>query len=281
MDPVGELATEQRNPASATLGAMDADAAIRLMEEHEHEVLDALVAAHAQLVVAAEQVARIFLTGGRTVFIGAGTSGRLAFQEVSELPATFGVPAEQFPAFLATRAPLGPAAVAPTEDDTEGIVRALTELGIGAGDGVVGLAASGRTPFVLAGITAARSAGAWTCGIANNPGTPLLEAAAHGILLATGPELLTGSTRMKAGTSQKIALNRVTTAAMVLAGRVRGNQMIELQGTNAKLRDRGARIVAELTGLSRAEATRRLETADWHVGDAIRAIEAEAGGPSH
>lgn len=273
---LAELETEQQHPASTHLGSMDAERALSLMEAHERAVLDALVAAHDELVTAAQEVARIYLGGGRTVFIGAGTSGRLALQEVSELPATFGVKAEQFPAFLATRAPIGPTAVATTEDDIVGVIDALEREGIGGGDALIGLAASGRTPFVLAGIAAATQAGAWTCGIANNPGAPLLEAADLGVLLATGPELLTGSTRMKAGTSQKIALNRITTTAMILAGRVSGSHMVELKATNEKLRARALRIVSELTGLREEEAVAFLEANAWHVGDALRSLEAPA-----
>ncbi|MFC5910477.1 N-acetylmuramic acid 6-phosphate etherase [Streptacidiphilus monticola] len=269
--PLETLRTEQPHPDSVDLGSMTADQALQLMERHEHAVLDALVAAHDALAAAAERVAAVYLAGGRTVLLGSGTSGRLALQEVSELPATFGVPAEQFPALLATRAPIGPAAVAASEDDTEGVARALRERGIGPGDAVIGLAASGRTPFVLAAIRQARAAGAWTCGIANNPGTPLLCEAELGVLLDTGPELLTGSTRMKAGTAQKIALNRITTAAMALAGRIHGNYMVEMRAGNGKLRERAVRIVADLAQCDPATARGLLAAHDWHIGDALRA----------
>jgi N-acetylmuramic acid 6-phosphate etherase len=134
---------------------------------------------------------------------------------------------------------------------------------------VVGLAASGTTPFVRAGVRAAATAGAWTCGIAHNPGAPLLEDSELGILLDTGPEVLTGSTRLKAGTAQKLALNRITTAAMVLAGRVASNHMIDLTGSNQKLRARAVRIVMDLAGLVEPAATQRLEAVNWSVRDAL------------
>jgi N-acetylmuramic acid 6-phosphate etherase len=164
---------------------------------------------------------------------------------------------------------MGPTAITRSEDDEQAAPEALRALRIGSGDAVIGLAASGTTPFVRAGVRAAADAGAWTCGIAHNPGAPLLADGELGILLDTGPEVLTGSTRLKAGTAQKLALNRITTAAMVLAGRVADNHMIELTGSNAKLRARAIRIVMDLAALDRAEATRRLEAAEWSVRAAL------------
>jgi N-acetylmuramic acid 6-phosphate etherase len=148
---------------------------------------------------------------------------------------------------------------------------ALHAMRIGPGDAVIGLAASGTTPFVRAGVQAAARARAWTCGIAHNPGAPLLHDGELGILLDTGPEVLTGSTRLKAGTAQKLALNRITTAAMVLAGRVAGNHMIDLTGSTQKLQARAVRIVMDLGGLDESHARERLEAADWSVRAALQA----------
>jgi N-acetylmuramic acid 6-phosphate etherase len=261
--------TEQRNPASRGLGELPAAAVIALMTSEEHWVLTAVEQATPLLAQAAEHVATVFTGGGRTVFIGAGTSGRIALQEAAELPPTFGVPADSF-VVMAEGGPLmGPNAITGNEDDEQAAAQALGALGIGPGDAVIGLAASGTTPFARAGLRAAASAGAWTCGIANNPGAPLLADGALGILLDTGPEVLTGSTRLKAGTAQKLALNRITTAAMVLAGRVADNYMIDLTGSNSKLRARAIRIVMDLGELDEPAATSCLEAAAWSVRAAL------------
>jgi N-acetylmuramic acid 6-phosphate etherase len=209
-------------------------------------------------------------SGGRTVFLGAGTSGRIALQEAAELPPTFGVPQESFTVMAAGGALMGPTAITQDEDDVLAAPDALSAMRIGPGDAVIGLAASGTTPFVRAGLQAAARARAWTCGIAHNPGAPLLHDGELGILLDTGPEVLTGSTRLKAGTAQKLALNRITTAAMVLAGRVAGNHMIDLTGSTRKLRARAVRIVMDLGVLDEPDARQRLKAARWSVRAALR-----------
>jgi N-acetylmuramic acid 6-phosphate etherase len=262
--------TEQRNPASRGLGELPAADVIAVMNREEHQVLAAVEEATPLLTRAAEQVAAVFVTGGRTVFLGAGTSGRIALQEAAELPPTFGVPQESFTVMAAGGALMGPTAITRTEEDVLAAPNALSVMRIGPGDAVIGLAASGTTPFVRAGLQAAVRAGAWTCGIAHNPGAPLLRDGELGILLDTGPEVLTGSTRLKAGTAQKLALNRITTAAMVLAGRVADNHMIDLTGSNQKLQARAIRIVMDLGGLDEFHARQRLEAAHWSVRAALR-----------
>ena len=262
--------TEQRNPASRGLGELSAAAVIELMDTEEPNALLAVRQVTSLLAQAAERIAAVFAGGGRTVFIGSGTSGRIALQEAAELPPTFGVPADSFLVMAAGGPLMGPTAITRTEDDEQAAPRALTELSIGPADAVIGLSASGTAPFVRAGVRAAAHAGAWTCGIAHNSGAPLLAEAELGILLDTGPEVLTGSTRLKAGTAQKLALNRITTAAMVLAGRVADNHMIELTGSNAKLRARAVRIVMDLAALDEREARRRLESAGWSVRGALQ-----------
>jgi N-acetylmuramic acid 6-phosphate etherase len=261
--------TEQRNPASSRLGSLSARDVIMLMNAQEQRVLVAVEQATPLLVQAAEKVAAAFRSGGRTAFIGAGTSGRIALQEVAELTPTFGVPRGSFLVLAAGGDLMGASATAASEDDTEAAPEALRALAIGPDDVVIGLAASGATPFVLAGLQAAASAGAWTCAIANNPGAPLLTDVGLGIVLDTGPEVLTGSTRLKAGTAQKLALNRITTCAMVLAGRVVENHMVDLTCTTDKLRVRATRIVADLTGLDLATARQHLTDADWSVREAL------------
>jgi N-acetylmuramic acid 6-phosphate etherase len=267
--------TEQRNTVSRGLGALPAADVIAVMNQEEHQVLAAVEKATPLLTRAAEQVAAVFVTGGRTVFLGAGTSGRIALQEAAELPPTFGVPQESFTVMAAGGALMGPTAITRTEEDVLAAPNALSVMRIGPGDAVIGLAASGTTPFVRAGLQAAARARAWTCGIAHNPGAPLLHDGELGILLDTGPEVLTGSTRLKAGTAQKLALNRITTAAMVLAGRVADNHMIDLTGSNQKLQARAIRIVMDLGGLDEFHARQRLEAAHWSVRAAL-----QSGGPS-
>lgn len=257
--------TERRNPASRHLSELDALGVVSLMASEDYRVLWAVEQAGPQLAVAAGKVASSFLAGRRTIFIGAGTSGRIALAEVAELPPTFGVPESSFLALAAGGAAWGPAVIASTEDDELAAPASIARLRVGHEDVVIGLAASGATPFVRAGMKAAAQAGAWTCGIANNPGSPLLGDGDLGIVLDTGPEVLTGSTRLKAGTAQKLALNRITTAAMVTAGRVVENHMIDMSGSNQKFRRRSIRMIADLTGVEPEVAESLLRQADWSV----------------
>jgi N-acetylmuramic acid 6-phosphate etherase len=268
--------TEQRNPASRHLADMDALCVISLMNTEEHRALEAVEHAAPLLAQAAQRVASCIRAGGRTIFIGAGTSGRIALQEAAELPPTFGVPRELFVVLAAGSAAMGSEAITQTEDDEAAAPQALSDLGVDRLDTIFGIAASGTTPFVRAGLRAAARAGSWTCGIANNPGTPLLSDGALGILLDTGPEILTGSTRLKAGTAQKLALNRITTAAMVLAGHVIENHMVDMAGSNQKFRQRSVRMVMDLTGISADEASRLLVTAHWSIRQAIEMAEASS-----
>lgn len=262
--------TERRNPASARLSELSGAEVVELMNTEERRVLAAVENASPLITEAAGKVAAAFRGGGRTVFIAGGTGALIALQEAAELPPTFGVAAGRFPVLTAGGDLMGATAVTRSEDDVDAAAAALRRLGIGAGDVVIALAASGTTPFVVGGLRAAAGTGAWTCGISSNPGTPLLRVGDLGIYLDTGPEVLTGSTRLKAGTAQKLVLNRITTAAMVAAGRVAGNHMVELTGFNDKLRRRAVRIVMDLAGLGEEEARARLERAGWYVRDALR-----------
>lgn len=243
---------------------MSAKEIVRLMNEEEYSVLQALQKAEADIAVAAEKVAESFKAGGRIIYVGAGTSGRVASADAAEMPPTFGIPPDRFVALVAGDAS-GQTAVEGAEDSVSDSIQSLNEMKLKAPDVVIGLAASGTTPFVLTAIRHARRKGIWTCGIANNRGALLLEAAEHPILLDTGPEILTGSTRLKAGTSQKLALNRISTAAMVLSGKVVENLMIDVKARNQKLKDRCARIVCELTEFTRDEAWSFLEANDWNI----------------
>jgi N-acetylmuramic acid 6-phosphate etherase len=240
------------------------------MNAEERRVLSAVENASPLIAEAAGKVAAAFLSGGLTVFIGGGTSGWVALQEAAELPSTFGVSADRFAVLAAGGKLMGAAAIARSEDDVHAAPAVLQRLSISPRDVVIALSASGTTPFVRAGLQAAARAGAWTCGISSNPGAPLLTDGEMGILLDTGPEILTGSTRLKAGTAQKLVLNRITTAAMVAAGRVAENHMIELTGFNDKLRQRALRIVMDLARVDEDQARARLERTGWYVRAALR-----------
>lgn len=260
-------ATERPHPASRELGSLDPLGVIELMDAVEPATLAAVAEARPPIAVAAERIGAVVGAGGRVALLGAGTSGRIVAGEVSELGPTFGDVGERFVALVAGGGLA--VSIAVSEDDEEAPVRRIAELALGSGDAVVGVAASGTTPFVLAGIRAARAAGAWTCGVANNAPSPLLSDADLGIHLATGPEILTGSTRLQAATAQKLALNRMTTAAMVSAGRVARNQMVDMRVSVAKLRRRAIRIVADLAAVTEAEAEARLERSDWVIRRAL------------
>lgn len=276
--PPTKLRTETRNPRSERLGELTALEVVTLLTNEERAVLDAIEAAGPALAEAAERVAVVHEAGRRVFLLGAGTSGRLAVMEAAELPPTFGIAQDRFVPIIASGASGGPAAVTFREDDTTAVVEGLVARECGPDDAVIGIAASGTTPFVLAGLAHARSLGAWTCGIANNPGVPLLTEVDHPVLLDTGPEVLTGSTRLKAGTAQKLALNRITTAAMVRCGRVVGNLMVHVRPTTEKLRRRCIDIVVDLTGRDEASAVALLEQADWDIPAAL--ASADHAGPS-
>lgn len=270
------MATEARNPRSYGLDRMSAVEIVRLMNEEERAVYRALDAAEESLAIVADRAARAFQSGGRIVYLGSGTSGRLATADAAEMPPTFGIPGDRFVALVSGGATATAQAVEDAEDDGSAAIGMLNDLKANRDDVVIGLAASGTTPFVLAGIRHARQKGIWTCGIANNPGAPLLTEGDHGVLLDTGPEVLTGSTRLKAGTAQKMALNRISTAAMVLSGKTIENLMVDVKAKNAKLRDRCVRIVGELAPVTSEEARGLLEANGWSIRAALGALRTEA-----
>ncbi len=256
---------------------MDAGAIVRLMNEEERATLRALELAEGDVAHAAAKAAEAFQKGGRIVYVGAGTSGRIATMDAAEMPPTFGTDPSRFVAVIAGGSTAGTTAVEDAEDDPGAAIDAINALGLTRDDVVIGIAASGTTPFVVAAVRHARQKGLWTCGIANNPRTPLLEEADHAIFLDTGPEVLTGSTRLKAGTAQKMALNRISTAAMVLNGKVVENLMVDVKAKNAKLKTRCARIVGELTGLSVEEARHVLEENGWSIRAALEGLREVVG----
>lgn len=264
--------TESRNPRSYGLEKMSAHEIVRLMNEEEHTVMRALQTAELPIAQTIERAAEAFRSGGRVIYAGAGTSGRIATMDAAEMPPTFGIESNRFIALIAGGASAGSQAIEDAEDDIHAGITAVNNLNVNRHDVLIGLAASGSTPFVVSCIRHARQKGVWTCGIANNAHTPVLEAADLGILLDTGPEILTGSTRLKAATAQKLALNQISTGALVLNGKVVENLMVDVKAKNAKLKDRCARIVSDLTFATKDEARDLLEENDWNIRTVVNLL---------
>ena len=258
--------TEQPNPRSSGLDQMATPEIVDLFISEEHRVPEALTAARMHLVAAIELVTDALRKGGRLFYVGAGTSGRLGVLDASEIPPTFGADPELVQAIMAGGMGALYRSVEGAEDQREAGAHGVIERGVRAHDVVCGVTASGRTPFTLGALHQARRLGARTILLACNParrpdGVPWdVE-----IDLATGPEILTGSTRLKAGTATKCALNILSTAVMVRLGKVRGNLMAGVAVTNAKLRDRAIRLVSAIRGMGREEAEALLEANGWEV----------------
>jgi len=266
------VSTESRNPRSYELDKMSAQEIVRLMNEEESAVLRALESAESALATVIEHAAKAFKDGGRIVYVGAGTSGRIAVMDAAEMPPTFGISSDRFVAVIPGGLDAMVKAVEVAEDDEIAAIAAINDLKLKPVDVLIGVAASGRTPFVVAAIKQARQKGVWTCGIANNRATPVLEVADFAVLLDTGPEILTGSTRLKAGTAQKLALNRISTGAMILNGKVIENLMVDVKATNQKLKERCARIVCELSPVTFDEAWAALEANGWNIRDVVKGV---------
>lgn len=253
---------------------MSAREVVRLMNEEEGAVMRAMQSAEGALAVVVEHAAEAFQRGGRIVYVGAGTSGRMATMDAAEMPPTFGIEPDRFVAIIAGGSDASGKAVEDAEDDVHAIVTALNEIRLNPKDVLIGIAASGSTPFVVSAVRHAQQKGVWTAGIANNANSALLRDADHPVLLDTGPEVLTGSTRLKAGTAQKLALNRISTGAMVLSGKVVENLMVDVKAKNQKLKDRCARIVCELSTVTQDEAWDLLEAHDWSIRKVLDALNA-------
>jgi N-acetylmuramic acid 6-phosphate etherase len=262
--------TEQSNPRSRHLDRMPVRELVALFVHEERKVENALAENIDHLAKAVEVATQSLSNGGRLFYVGAGTSGRLGVLDASEMPPTFGVSADRVQAIIAGGAPAIQASIEGAEDDATAGALAVNERGVGAGDVVCGITASGRTPFVRGALEAARALGAATILLTCNPNREKRSMIADVELdLPTGPELITGSTRLKAGTATKVALNILSSCTMIQLGRVEGNLMSCLQPTNKKLRDRATRIVAARLGLSEAEARNRLDCANWDIRAAL------------
>ncbi len=264
-----EPVTEAINERTRNLDRLSVLEQARLMNAEDRVVPEAVAAVLPQIAEAVTRIAEAFRSGGRLLYVGAGTSGRIAELDATESPPTFGVPPEQVQAVIAGRAESLQRAVEGAEDDEEAGAREMDARMVGPNDAVVGIAASGETPFVLGAARRARERGAVTIAVACNPASSL-EAACHlAIVPVPGPEVIAGSTRLKAGTAQKLVLNMLSTLAMVQIGKVYGNLMVDLQATNAKLRARAVGIVAAATGAHEAAAADALAKAGGRVPVAI------------
>ena len=264
---------------------MDLDAwpfasAVEAMWDGQVSAVAAVRAALPAITAAAAAAADNLGDDGRLVYVGAGTSGRVAVQDGAELPPTFDWPLNRLVFGVAGGEGALVTSVEGAEDDREAGVRLIADNGIGSSDVVLGIAASGTTPYTIAAIEEATRRGALTIGLANNAGTPLLDAARFPILVETGSELIAGSTRMKAGTAQKVVLNLISTGIMIRLGRVYRGMMVNMHASNAKLKLRAGRMVMRLTGCDEAESDRALLLAEEDVKLAVLIVlghDAESG----
>lgn len=263
------LITEQRNPSSARLDEMSVESILYLMNQEDRRVPDAVAEALPQIAAAVRLLVDAWRSGGRWIYVGAGTSGRIAALDAAECQPTFGVPSDRVVALIPGGEAALTRAVEGAEDDRSAAVKDLENLSLDPGDVVVGLAASGRTPYVVAAVRHASEIGCATVGISNNPGSELGAAARVCIESITGAEVLTGSTRLKAGTSEKLILNMLSTAAFTRLDKVYENFMVDLRAGNEKLKSRSRRIVREAAGVTEDEAGVLLRAADGSVKVAV------------
>lgn len=257
------LGTEQIRPELADLDQLSVEELVSLMCADIRRVPDAMAHAEGAIARAVSGVVERLERGGRLVYVGAGTAGRLGMLDAAEAGPTFNVPQGQVIGVLAGGTDAFSVPAENAEDDRAGGADAMRTLGIGPDDVVVGISASGRTPYVLGALETAKAAGALSVGVACNSRTPLGKLADLPIEVAVGPEVIAGSTRMNAGTAQKVVLNIISTAAMVRLGKTHGNLMVDLRPTNEKLRDRAARIVAGIAETTIAEALGALDASGW------------------
>jgi len=270
MQDRGHLLTEQHNPQSANLDALSLPRAFEVMNAEDRRIADAVAAAKPQIVAAIELVTESLRAGGRLIYVGAGTSGRLGVLDAAECPPTFLTDPDMIQGVIAGGDAALRRSVEHAEDDAAAAVARLDELRVGPPDVVFGIATGGTTRFVHGALRRARDRGARTVFFACVPPEDVLDDANVSIRVLTGPEVISGSTRLKAGLATKMVLNLVSTLAMVRLGKVFGNLMVDVNARGcAKLTDRAIRTTTAATGLPRDGAAALLEKADWHVKTAI------------
>jgi N-acetylmuramic acid 6-phosphate etherase len=263
------LLTEQANPMSAHIDKLSTEEMLRVIGAEDRKVAKAVAAEIPRIALAVEGIVQAFSNGGRLLYIGAGSSGRLGVLDAAECPPTFNVSADMVQGIIAGGESALSRATETTEDDPAIGIRDLETRGFGSSDVLCGIAASGRTPYVLGAIDEANRLNALTIGISCTPDSDLARRARIAITPLTGPEVIAGSTRMKAGTATKMVLNMLTTGSFIRLGYVRGNLMVNVQPKNSKLLDRSKRIVADATGASYEDAGRMLAEAGNNVRAAI------------
>jgi N-acetylmuramic acid 6-phosphate etherase len=266
---IEKLLTEQPNPASAEIDTLSTVEMLTVINREDRQVADAVAREIPAIAKAVDAIAAAIERGGRLFYIGAGTSGRLGVLDASECAPTFGVPAEMVQGVMAGGMHALYRSTEASEDDADAGARDLAARGFHSSDALVGIAASGRTPYVLGAVRAARQMGATTAGISCTPDSELSRAVDFPMAPAPGPEVIAGSTRLKAGTATKLVLNMISTGVMIRLGYVFGNLMVNVQPNNEKLLDRARRIVAAATQLDDARAAELLDQAGGQVGVAI------------
>lgn len=263
------MLTEQVSPRYVELDCWPSIDMIEAMYEGQLAAAAAVRGALRAIAEAVDEAVPALQRGGRLVYVGAGTSGRIGVQDGTELTPTYGWPPERCVYAMAGGLSALIESVEGAEDNEQDGAQAMAAAQVGRDDVVIGIAASGTTPFTLGALRAARAAGALTIAVANNPGAPLLEVCRHPILVATGCEVIAGSTRMKAGTAQKIVLNLLSTAMMVKCGRVYRGLMVHMRASNAKLRRRAEMMVGRILGCPSADAARFVREAEGDVKAAV------------
>jgi N-acetylmuramic acid 6-phosphate etherase len=263
------VTTEDRHPRTVDIDTLPTSQILRRINAEDATVAPAVARELPAIEVVVDRVVDAFRAGGRLIYVGAGTSGRLGVLDASECPPTFSTDPHQVQAVLAGAPAALTRSVEGAEDDEAQGAREVDALAVDGRDVVLGIAASGRTPYVVGALRRARERGACTAALVANPDGPVAAAAELVIAPRTGPEVIAGSTRMKAGTAQKMVLNMISTAAMIHTGHTYSNLMVNVQATNSKLRERARRIVAEATGVDAETAARSLAEADGQVKTAI------------
>ncbi|HFT1529561.1 TPA: N-acetylmuramic acid 6-phosphate etherase [Providencia stuartii] len=269
---LSRMVTESRNAASTNIDQLSTIDMLQVINNEDKQVPLAVEKVLPQVAQLVDKVAQAFLNGGRLIYVGAGTSGRLGILDASECPPTYGTPHEQVIGLIAGGHQAIFRAVENAEDKPELGEQDLLNIQFNDKDVLVGIAASGRTPYVLGALAYARKVGAATASISCNPNSPVANAADIAITPIVGPEVVTGSSRMKAGTAQKLVLNMITTGAMIRIGKVFGNLMVDVEATNAKLVERQVKIVMEATECDRQTAELALQQCQRHCKTAILMI---------
>jgi len=269
------MITEGRNPASQNIDELSTEAMLRVINDEDKKVALAVEAIVPQIADAVDAICAAFKAGGRLIYCGAGTSGRLGILDASECPPTFGTPREQVIGLIAGGHTAILQAVENAEDNREQGAQDLKDIHFSRHDVLVGIAASGRTPYVLGALAYANELGATTVSLTCNPGSAMSQVAAIALTPVVGPEVVTGSSRMKAGTAQKLVLNMLTTGSMIRSGKVYGNLMVDVEATNQKLVQRQVNIVMQATDCDDATASAALTACGGHCKTAILMVLAD------